>query len=78
MEPKEMIVSEFSEEIQKRILDRLNAEYLATGKFVKDQMSLSPKVWSSIALSAGAGGTAVASIMDPAEPCLWPPPTPPR
>ena len=57
----ELIISEFNGEIQQRILDRLNMEYLSTGKFVKDQMSVSPKVWSSLVLSGGAVGTAASA-----------------
>lgn len=63
MEPKELVISEFTGEIQKRILDRMNSEYLSTGKFVKDQMSVSPKVWSSLMLSGGAAGAAASSAM---------------
>jgi len=59
----ELIVSEFSSEIQKGILDKMNLEYLATGKYFKDQMSVSPKVWSSLVVSGGVAGTAVSSAM---------------
>ena len=59
----ELIVSEFSSEIQKGILDKMNLEYLATGKYFSDQMSLSPKVWSSLVVSGGAAGTAISSAM---------------
>ena len=63
MESRDLVVSEFNGEIQKRILDKMNFEYLATGKFVKDQMSISPKVMSSLVLSGGAAGTAISSAM---------------
>jgi len=59
----ELIVSEFSSEVQKGILDKMNLEYLATGKYFKDQMSVSPKVWSSLVVSGGVAGTAVSSAM---------------
>jgi hypothetical protein len=54
-------VSEFSGETQKRIFDKMNMEYLSTGKFVKDQMSVSPKILSALMLSGGVGGTAISA-----------------
>lgn len=63
MQSTELVVSEFNSEIQKKILDKMNTEYLVTGKFVKDQISVSPKVWSSLMLSGSAAGTAVSSAM---------------
>ena len=59
----ELAISEFSGEVQKRILDKMNMEYLSTGKFVKDQMSVSPKVMSALMLSGGAAGTTVSATM---------------
>jgi len=59
----ELTVSEFSGEIQKGILDKMNLEYLTTGKFFKDQMSVSPKVWSSLVVSGGVVGTVASSAM---------------
>ena len=59
----ELIVSEFKGEIQQRILDKFNTEYLSTGKFVKDQRSISPKILSSLMLSSGAAGTAVSAMV---------------
>ncbi|MDR0469632.1 MAG: hypothetical protein LBH09_06620 [Peptococcaceae bacterium] len=53
----ELVISEFDGEIQQRILDRMKMEYFSTGKFVKDQMSVSPKVWSSLILASGTIGT---------------------
>ena len=38
LESNELVISEFSGEIQKKILERMNIEYLATGKFVKDDI----------------------------------------
>lgn len=55
----ELVISEFNGEIQQRILDKMNMEYLSTGKFVKDQRSISPKILSSLMLSSGAAGTAM-------------------
>lgn len=63
MKSNELVVSEFSGEIQKRILDKINTEYLATGKFVKDQVSVSPKIMSSLILSGGAAGTVTSAAM---------------
>jgi hypothetical protein len=54
----ELTIAEFSGELQNKILDKLNKEYLSTGRFVKDQMGVSPKVLSSLMLSGGAAGTA--------------------
>jgi len=59
----ELVVSEFSGEVKQAILDRMNREYLATGKFVRDQMSVSPKIMSSLMLSGAAAGTAVSASM---------------
>lgn len=59
----ELVISEFNGEIQQRILDKLNMEYLSTGKFVKDQRSISPKILSSLMLSSGAAGTAISATM---------------
>ncbi len=59
----ELVVSEFNGEIRQRILDNLNKEYLLTGKYVKDQRSVSPKILSSLMLSSGAALTAVSATM---------------
>ena len=59
----ELVISEFNGEIQQRILDKMNLEYLSTGKFVKDQRSISPKILSSLMLSSGAAGTAISATM---------------
>ncbi len=59
----ELVVSEFNGEIQQRILAKLNTEYLSTGKFVKDQRSVSPKILSSLMLSSGVAGTAISAKM---------------
>ena len=59
----ELVISEFNGEIRQRILDNMNMEYLLTGKFVKDQRSISPKILSSLMLSSGAAGTAVSAMM---------------
>lgn len=59
----ELVISEFNGEIQQRILDKMNLEYLSTGKFVKDQRSISPKILSSLMLSSGAAGTAISAMM---------------
>lgn len=59
----ELVVSEFNGEIQKRILDKLNTEYLCTGKYVNDQMSVSPLILSSLMLSGGTAGTLVSASM---------------
>ena len=63
MEKNELVVAEFNGEIQKRILDKMKTQYLTTGKFVKDQVSVSPKVWSSLVLSGSAAGMAVSASM---------------
>ena len=63
IESNELVVSEFNGEMQQRILDKLNAEYLATGKFFKDQMSLSPKVMSSLVVTGAAAGTKLSAAM---------------
>ncbi|MCL2054303.1 MAG: hypothetical protein FWG90_07730 [Oscillospiraceae bacterium] len=55
----EQHIIEFNGELQLKILDRLNQEFLSTGKFVKDQMIVSPKVMSSLMLSGSAAGTAL-------------------
>ena len=59
----ELVISEFNGEIRQRILDKMNMEYLSTGKFVKDQRSISPKILSSLMLSSGAAGTAISATM---------------
>ena len=59
----ELTIAEFNGEVQQKILDSLNKEYLSTGRFIKDQMSVSPKVLSSLMLSGGAAGTAVSTAM---------------
>jgi hypothetical protein len=59
----ELVISEFNGEIRQRILDNMNMEYLLTGKFVKDQRSISPKILSLLMLSSGAAGTAVSATM---------------
>jgi len=53
----ELVISEFTGDIQQRILSKINTEYLSTGKFVKDQMSVSPKILSSMMVSGAAAGT---------------------
>ena len=63
VESTELVVSRFSDEIQKSILEKMNMEYLSTGKFVKDQMSVSPKIMSSLMLSGGAAGTVASAAM---------------
>ena len=59
----ELVISEFNGEVEQRILDKMNLEYLSTGKFVKDQRSISPKILSSLMLSSGAAGTAISATM---------------
>ena len=59
----ELVISEFNGEIRQRILDKLNMEYLSTGKFVKDQRNISPRILSSLMLSSGAAGTAISASM---------------
>jgi len=59
----ELVIKEFSGEVQQRILDKLNTEYLSTGKFANDQMSVSPKIFSSLILSGGVAGTAMSVRM---------------
>ena len=59
----ELVISEFNGEIRQRILDNMNMEYLSTGKFVKDQRSISPKILSMLMLSSGAAGTAVSATI---------------
>ena len=61
----ELVVSEFNGEIQQRILDKMNLEYLSTGKFVKDQRSISPKILSSLMMSSGAVGKAISAMVSP-------------
>ena len=61
----ELIVSEFNGEVQKRIIEKMNMEYLSTGKFVKDQMSVSPKIMSALMLSGGTAGTAASAAASP-------------
>jgi len=63
MNPNEIIVSEFNEEVKKKILDKMNMEYLNTGKYVKDQMSVSPKLLSALMLSGGIAGTTASSAV---------------
>ena len=59
----ELFVSELGGDVKQKILDKMNAEYLSTGKFVKDQMSVSPRIMSSLMLSGGVAGTASSSAM---------------
>ncbi len=61
----ELVISEFNGEIQQRILDKMNMEYLSTGKFVKDQRSISPKILSSLMVSSGATGTVISAMVSP-------------
>jgi len=61
----ELVISKFEGEIQQRILDKLNTEYFSTGKYVKDQMSVSPKVLSSLMLSSSVVGTGISSAISP-------------
>lgn len=63
MEQIEITVSEFNGEIQHKILESLTTEYLMTGKYTKDQMSISPKILSSLMLCGGAAGTALSAAM---------------
>lgn len=53
----ELVISDFNDEVQKKIFDKLNTEYLSTGKYVKDQVNISPKILSSLMLSGGMAGT---------------------
>ena len=59
----DIVISEFKGEIQQRILERMNKEYLSTGKFFNDQMSVSPKIMSSLMLSGGVAGTVASAAM---------------
>ena len=59
----ELVISEFNDDIRQRILDNMNKEYLLTGKYLKDQRSISPKILSALMLSSGAAGTAVSATM---------------
>ena len=63
MKANELVVAEFNGEVQKRILDKMNMEYLGTGKYIKDQMSISPKILSSLMLSSGAAGMVASAAM---------------
>lgn len=58
----QLYITELNGGIQQRILDKLNMEYLSTGKFIKDQRSISPKILSSLMLSSGAVGTAISGM----------------
>ena len=57
----ELFISEFSGETQQKILDKMKKEYFSTGKYVKDQMSVSPNILSSLILSAGDALTAASA-----------------
>ena len=59
----ELVIAEFNGETQQRILAKMNKEYLSTGKFVKDQMSVSPKILSSLMLSGATAGTVASATM---------------
>ena len=59
----ELVISEFNDDIRQRILDNMNEEYLLTGKYLKDQRSISPKILSALMLSSGAAGTAISAMM---------------
>lgn len=59
----ELAISEFTGEVQKRILDKLNTEYFSTGKFVKDQMGVSPKILRSLMLAGGVAGTTASAAV---------------
>jgi hypothetical protein len=59
----DIVVSEFSGEIQQKILDKMNREYLSTGKYIKDQMSVSPKMLSSLMLASSTTGTAISAAV---------------
>jgi len=53
----ELLISKLSDEMRQIILDKMNKEYFSTGKFVKDQMSVSPQILSSVILSSSVAGT---------------------
>ena len=59
----ELAVSTFSGELQKKVLDKMNLEYFSSGKFVKGQMSVSPKIWSSLVLSGNLAGMAASTAL---------------
>jgi uncharacterized protein YacL (UPF0231 family) len=59
----ELFISEFNGDLQKRILDKMNMEYLLIGKYIKDQICISPKILSSLILSGGTAGTALSATM---------------
>ena len=59
----ELAISKFDNEVQQKIIEKMNKEYLSTGKYIKDQMSVSPKILSSAILSGGVVGTAASSVM---------------
>lgn len=59
----DLTIYEFTGEIQKRILDRLNMEYLSTGKYVKDQISVSPSILTSMMVAGGVAGTAISASL---------------
>ena len=59
----EVSISRFTDEMQQSILDKMNKEYLSSGKFVKDQMSVSPKILSSMILSSNVAGTVASATV---------------
>ncbi len=57
----ELSLSELSGDLQLRIMDRLNAEYLSTGKYIRDQVSVSPKIMSLMLSGTALAGTATSA-----------------
>jgi len=59
----EFSISEFNGEAQQLMLSKLKTEYLSTGKYIRDQRSISPKIMSSVLLAGGAAGTTMSAKM---------------
>jgi hypothetical protein len=61
----DMVVSQFGSELQQKIIGELNKEYLQTGKYIKDQISVSPKTLSALILAGSTIGTAGSAAVSP-------------
>ncbi|MFD2254891.1 hypothetical protein ACFSJM_11190 [Lactococcus formosensis subsp. bovis] len=61
LNPQTMQMLEIKEEGREQLLQKLSQNYLSTGKYAKNQVSISPTIMSSLIAASGAGLTALSA-----------------
>lgn len=65
LNPQTMQMLEIKEEGREELLQKLSQNYLSTGKYAKNQVSISPTIMSSLIAVSGLGLTAISSSLSP-------------